>query len=293
MEKILLTKEEENSLALIIEEGYKAKNKLDSEKNLSLSIKKELEIKYNAGIKARDQLFEANRNLVYHMAKSYAKKGVELADLHQSGLMGLQKAAETFRANAGAKFSTYASYWIMDQLNKCVYNDSRTIRLPQKVYQAVNKYLYTVNMLENKNGKAPSLEEIAYEMDITKDEAFNLMEASYGVNSLDSYVDFDNKNTYADIVSDNGTLNPIENYMKEDLNEKLYLALKRTLDKREYQIVEKHFGLNNLTPKSFEEIGKELNISRERTRQIFNGSLIKLRNSEYADDLKMLMHVSC
>ena len=292
MFKKLLTIEEENILATKVEEGFKAASMLKSQTQLTCDEINHLNQVKKAGYRARDILIESNVNLVYHMAKSYAGKGVDNEDLHQAGLMGLQKAAEDFRPGNGAKFSTYASYWIMDSLSRCVSNNGRAIRLPNKVHQKVNKYRYAYNLLESENGRAPSIEEIASVMKISKEEALKLMEASYGISSLDSYVDSDKENTFADLVADNTSLNPLESSMKRRLSDMIYPALKNTLDDREYKIVNKYFGLDNGESQSFEEIGKDLNISRERARQLFNGSLIKLRNSEYANDLKSLMTIS-
>ncbi len=289
----LLTIEEENILATKVDEGLKASKKLETESD-SLTIEEVNQLKQikQAGIKARDKFIYANENLVYHMAKSYVNKGVEIDDLHQCGLMGLQKAAETFKTGTGAKFSTYASYWIMDALNRCISNNSRAIRLPDKVHQKVNKYRYAYNLLESENGKAPTVEAISEFMNISKDEVLKLMEASLSIGSLDNYVDSDKENTFADLIADNSSLNPLEASMKRHLSAKVYPALTNTLDDREFKIVNNYLGLDGSKSKSFEQIGDELNISRERARQIYNGSLDKLRNSKYASELKSLMLMS-
>ena len=227
MYKKLLTIEEENNLALKVEAGFNASKKLKANQgSLTTDEVNELKQIHQAGIKARNILFESNTNLVYHMAKSYVNKGVDLEDLHQCGLMGLQKAAEDFRTGTGAKFSTYASYWIMDSLNRCLSNNGRAIRLPNKVYQKVNKYRYACNLLESENGKTPSIEEISLFMKISKDEVLKLMEASLNIGSLDSYVDSDKESTFGDLIPDNSSLNPLESSMKKHLSEKIYPALK-------------------------------------------------------------------
>ena len=293
MFKKLLTIEEENILATKVEEGFKALDKLKNESD-SLSTIEVIQLKqiHQTGMKARNKLFDANTNLVYHMAKAYVNKGVDIEDLHQCGLMGLQKAAETFKTGTGAKFSTYASYWVMDSLNRCISNNGRSIRLPNKVHQNVNKFRRAYTLLENENGKAPTIDELSLFMNISKEDALKLMEASYSIGSLDNYVDSDKENTFADLIADNSSLNPLESTIKRHLSEKVYPALTNTLDEREFKIVNNYLGVDGSETKSFEQIGEELNISRERARQLFNGSLDKLRNSEYANDLISLMLIS-
>ena len=293
MFKKLLTIEEENILATKVEEGFKALDKLKNESD-SLSTIEVIQLKqiHQTGMKARNKLFDANTNLVYHMAKAYVNKGVDIEDLHQCGLMGLQKAAETFKTGTGAKFSTYASYWVMDSLNRCISNNGRSIRLPNKVHQNVNKFRRAYTLLENENGKAPTIDELSLFMNISKEDALKLMEASYSIGSLDNYVDSDKENTFADLIADNSSLNPLESTIKRHLSEKVYPALTNTLDEREFKRVNNYVGLDGSETTSFEQIGEELNISRERARQLFNGSLDKLRNSEYANDLISLMLIS-
>ena len=293
MEKELLTTEKENELAIKVEKGFNALEALNTQStNLTQDEINYLNGLYQEGIKARDILISSNTNLVYHMAKSYYGKGVDKEDLHQCGLMGLQKAAEGFRVGKDAKFSTYAAWWIRDALGRCVANTGRAIRIPNQVYQNVNKYKGVYASLENELGTIPSPKQIAVKMGIKEAEVLKLMEVSQKVNSLDMFVDEDKENTFADLMADNGALSPLENTIKNKLGAKLYPALRSTLDDREYSIINEYFGLDGNEPKTFEEIGAELNISRERTRQLFNKSLLKLRQSSYASDLKSLMSIS-
>ena len=292
MTKELLTIEMENELAVKVEEGFKAYDALNTRTNLTQDEINHLTAVYQNGIKARDILISSNENLVYHMAKAYYGKGVDKEDLHQWGLMGLQKAAEGFRVGNGAKFSTYAAWWIRDALSRAVANTGRAIRLPNQVHQKVNKYKSVYAELENELGSTPTTNQIATKMGIEETDVLRLMEASQCVNSLDTYVDSDKESTFSDLMADNESLSPLENSIKSKLKAKLYPALRNTLDDREYLIVSNRFGLNGCEPKSFEEIGDELHISREGARQVYAKSLAKLRQSRYADDLKALMLMS-
>ncbi len=293
MIKEVLTVEKENELSMKVEEGFKALEMLKSNGGtLTQSEANNLSSIYQEGIKARDILISSNTNLVYHMAKAYMNKGVDNDDLYQCGLMGLQKAAERFRAGNNAKFSTYAAWWIRDALGRAISNTGRAIKLPDHIYKNVSKYKGAYAALENELGRVPTPKQMAARMGIKEAEVLKLMEVSQRVSSLDAYVGDDKEDTFSDLMADEQTPSPLENTLKKKLTSKLYPALKGTLDAREYLVVNDYFGLDGSEPKTFDQIGAELSISRERARQLLNGSLVKLRQSSYANELKSLMLMS-
>ncbi|MBR6072417.1 MAG: RNA polymerase sigma factor RpoD/SigA [Acholeplasmatales bacterium] len=286
----LLTVEEENELAVKVEEGHMALERLNKKgSNLSSDEINYLNGVCLAGTKARDTLFSANTRLVYHMVKEYEGKGVEKDDLIQAGLMGLLKGCENFKANSGAKFSTYASYWIMDSLGRCVTATGRAIRLPNQVCQSINKYKRTCANLEAENGNTPSVKEIANKMGIKEAEVVRLIELNQKINSLDVTVDSDEETTFGELMADNTSESPLEKAIRKRLGAKLYPALRSVLDDRELYVISQYFGLDDKEGKTYEEIGKDIKLSREGTRQLLNKSLEKLRLSKYSNDLKSLL----
>jgi RNA polymerase primary sigma factor len=256
----LLTKEEEQELATLIQKGDK---------------------------RAQDKMIKANLRLVVKIAKDFEGSGLPLLDLINEGNLGLMRGVEKYRPGTGAKFATYGGWWIKQYMRRAIANQSRTIRLPIHVLGQVDKIRFTRNSLKEEFDREPTDEEIGVELGITPSKVTFLRTAAIYPDSLQESIDDDSLSTLADVIKDEEAELPDEQTGKaETIN--LLKMLMRKMDPREMEILHHRFGLNgdseNLqeiddSEKTLQEIGKKLGITRERVRQIQNCALKKLREA--------------
>jgi RNA polymerase primary sigma factor len=278
----LLTQEEEYALARIIKDGQEAERLIkgcqDSEYDYLMA-------KIKDGTMARDKLVVSNAKLVSFIASSYLNQGVDYDDLYQSGMMSLVTAANKFSADKGTKFSTYASLWIKQSMARTIADEGRAVRLPDHVSKQVKKIKKITNELSMELSRKPSAKEIAKKANLSEEDVIDLLGYMYSVESLDKELNKDNDTTFQDMIPDNESLTPLKYTMAKKQSATLEASLNDVLDGRENIIVRSYFGLDGLKPSTYEEISQKLNISKERTRQILNRSLEKIRSSKYASDL--------
>jgi len=225
---------------------------------------------------ARKQLILSNLRLVVNTAKRYRRKGLPLMDLIEEGNIGLIKAVEKFRVERECRFSTYAIWWIKQSINRAVTSQSNLIRIPIHKVENVNKCREVFNRLQQRFGRKPSRDEMADELNLPdkeKEEALSLFEMPATVESISD----DAEGTcHRDILPDETTLPPdIDLYLR--IRNERVLGLLAYLKGREKKIIKMRFGLDDGNPKTLEEIGRILGITRERVRQIQYKALAKLR----------------
>jgi RNA polymerase primary sigma factor len=226
---------------------------------------------------ARDKMIEGNVRLVISIAKRYVNRGLEFADLLEEGNVGLIKAVEKFNYRKGFKFSTYATWWIKQAITRAIADQSRTVRVPAHIIDAINKVAKLQRKFMQEHGREASVSELAQRLSTPKEKIEALTRISqFGV-SLDKPVDDDESSFIGDFICDDKSASPSHAAGISLLSEKLEQALK-VLSKREEKVLRLRFGLGDGCPRTLEEVGQIFNITRERVRQIEAKALKKLRH---------------
>lgn len=242
----------------------------DEEKELALRIA-------DGDIEAKKRLVEANLRLVISVAKHYQGCGLSFLDLIQEGNTGLIRAAEKFDVSKGFKFSTYATWWIKQAISRAVADQSKTIRIPVHMTENINRLCATARDLVVKLGRDATNEEIAEAMGITAEEVKEIRSHMVEMTSLEMQVGDDEDVTVGSLVKDDKMPAPEHNILVEDSKSTIDTVLD-TLSDREKNIIILRFGIGTEEPKTLEEVGKELGLTKERIRQIEAKALAKLRN---------------
>ena len=226
--------------------------------------------------KAREQMITANLRLVVKIARDYEGLGLPLLDLINEGNIGLMKGVQRFDPTRGAKLSSYASWWIKQAVRRALSNQSKTIRLPVHVVDRLTHIRRAEVKLRETLDREPNDEEVADELGLDARRVRRYRDASRAPVSLDSPVSSDNETAISEIVADANAAAPFDALLKNNDNE-LVKEVLATLDARESRILAMRFGLDNGRPKTLEEVGARLGVTRERIRQIQEQALQKMR----------------
>lgn len=226
---------------------------------------------------SKDALIEANLRLVISVVKKYIGRGLSFSDLIQEGNVGLMRAVDKFEYRRGYKFSTYATWWIRQAITRAIAEQSRTIRIPVHMVEAVNRMIRTMREFVQEKGREPVPEEIAERMKLPAEKIRGMLKLSREPVSLETPIGEDEDSQIRDFIEDKNTLSPLDIAMQDDMKRGIEKALD-SLTERERSIIKKRFGLGEDVPHTLEEVGMEFDVTRERVRQIEVKAIRKLRH---------------
>ncbi len=283
----LLNAEQEVELALRIEAGLFAEEKLSSLTNAQRTTKlaRELHEIAKDGQRAKNHLLGANLRLVVSLAKRYTGRGMQFLDLIQEGNLGLIRAVEKFDYTKGFKFSTYATWWIRQAITRAMADQARTIRIPVHMVEVINKLARVQRQMLQDLGREPTPEELARELDMTPEKVVEVQKYGREPISLHTPLGEDGDSEFGDLIEDTEAVVPADAVGFTMLQRQLEMLLD-SLSEREAGVIRMRFGLGDGMPKTLDQIGDTFGVTRERIRQIESKTMAKLRHPSRSQALR-------
>jgi len=258
--------------------------------NLDPEVLKEIVEQIKRGKKIADEsktrMAKSNLRLVVSIAKRYTNRGLPFLDLIQEGNIGLMKAVDKFEYKKGYKFSTYATWWIRQAISRAIADQARTIRIPIHMIETINRINKIIRKHLQEEGKEPDIDTIAEEVGLSVDKVKNVIKITKEPISLEAPIGNEDDGKFGDFVEDKNSVSPMDFMLKNDLKDQIDDVLDQ-LNDREKAVIRMRFGLMfDESDRTLEEIGKELNVTRERVRQIESSAIKKLKHPKVGRKLK-------
>lgn len=243
----------------------------------------------NISDKAKARMARSNLRLVVSIAKRFTNRGLPFLDLIQEGNIGLMKAVDKFQYRMGFKFSTYATWWIRQAISRAIADQARTIRIPIHMIETINRINRINRKYLQETGKEPDIKVVAEEVGLSVDKIKQVIKITKEPISLEAPIGNEDDGKYGDFVEDKSSLSPMDHILKNDLKIQIDKVLDQ-LNEREKAVIRMRFGLlDDESDRTLEEIGKELNVTRERVRQIESSAIKKLKHPKVGRSLKNYM----
>jgi RNA polymerase primary sigma factor len=281
----LLNAAEEVELAMRIEAGLFAEDKLANTPDLSPEDTRELKWVARDGQRAKSHLLGANLRLVVSLAKRYTGRGMQFLDLIQEGNLGLIRAVEKFDYTKGFKFSTYATWRIRQAITRAMADQARTIRIPVHMVEVINKLARVQRQMLQDLGREPSSDELSRELDMTPEKVVEVQKYGREPISLHTPLGEDGDSEFGDLIEDTEAVIPADAVGFTMLQKQLE-SLLDSLSEREAGVIRMRFGLGDGMPKTLDQIGDTFGVTRERIRQIESKTMAKLRHPSRSQSLR-------